>query len=241
MDKKLEQRVARLEKYLMSEASSSTKWDDAIIEVFNKENKGEYQSYNDWKDGVLREKLQNDWFSDNLTIRIFSQILPDIGERFLSNYEVKGLHADNPEYPVLEHGLDLAEGSVYSQCEIQHDDCWDIKISWFILNEDTDDYYFDKSIRFKGTGVIKKGTNYDCLVSYFNAYENFLNTSASDIMGQFIEKYKPLAVDRKRLDRILSDIKDFYAQYKAACSDYLDEGGDEEDIEIAISDINGVI
>lgn len=246
MDKKLEKRIDRLEKLIVkNEATDSSKWDGAIIRAFKKENGGEYDSYYDWKDEALKGKLKSNWYSDSLTSRIFGDVIFNIEKKFLTKYETGDLEFDVPEFPELNNRVyvNSKDGeAILGICQIQDEDCWNVEIRFDIQYGYKGDSYFSEDTYFTGKGVTKKGTNYECLVSYFDAYENFLNTTAASIMGRFIEKYKSLSsVDIKQLNSLLSSIKDLYAQYKAACNDYINAGGSEDDIEIAITNINKVI
>jgi len=48
-------------------------------------------------------------------------------------------------------------------------------------------------------------------------------------------------VDREKLDQLLDKIRDAYANYKSLCNDFIDEGGDEDEIDGIIHDINQVL
>ena len=48
-------------------------------------------------------------------------------------------------------------------------------------------------------------------------------------------------VDTQKIKELLKGIKDAYAHYKSLCNDLIEAGGDEEDIDKIIHDVNRVL
>ena len=86
----------------------------------------------------------------------------------------------------------------------------------------------------------------DYMIEVMNEVASFKDSIVNIVraaLPEFEKVLKGLAKsqNKEKLNRLLDKLEDLYTQYKAAASEYIELGGDEEDIEDIIHDINQIL